>query len=609
MDYVPEGTSNISLIRLMLIDVSTRPLEDYSSSDRLREKIESARANVLVALAPYLNDEHKEQSLQIAQEFKYKYFYTRTVQALMPHLNDKLTVQVLTVSRKIKDEYDRACALAAIAPHLPNKFKTQVLQEAAVAASEIKGDQEYAYAYAVREVSHAHVLATLPYPISDELKEKALKEVWLVEQEVRNEYPPASDMATLASVRALVAIATHVNGDLKEQALILAKAIKHESCHARALVVLAINHNDVVKEQLIQEALSSAREIKGARARAEVLTTLIPHLKNETKEKVLQEALSASRGIKHEFAYMRDGALFERSRALAALTPYLDDEQKEQEIQEVLTLAQMSTLGYMAGTLSTLAPHLNNTLKQQALTLARNIKRESERALALAEISLYLKNDSKEDVQQEALSIALEIKDDSQRSHALKVLASRLIAKFHLQILKSASEFSNDPDRAQVLEALVPHLTDELKDQVLAAAREIKHELSRARVLTALSHHSNDKLISQVLTESHEFHDEHDRAYVLESLVPHLSQGLKEQVLHEALYLPSSEKILKSWGTIGFRGLEKYLVDYFRFMASKNRSEAIQRLAELIPALFHFSGTEIADDIYDNIKDTLGWQL
>lgn len=608
MDYVPEGTNNISLIRLMLIDVSAHPVEDYSSSDRLREKIESARANVLVALAPYLNDEHKEQSLQTAREFKSKYFYTRTVQALMPYLNDKLKAQVLTVSRKIKDEYDRACALAAIAPHLPNQFKAQVLQEAAVAASEIKGDQEYAYAHAVSEVSHAYVLAILPYPISDELKDKALKEVWLVEQEVRNEYPPASDMATLASVRALVAITTHINGDLKEQALNIAKTIKHESCRARALVSLAINHNDVGKEQLILEALSSAREIKGARARAEVLTTLIPHLKNETKEKVLQEALSASREIKHEFAYMEDGALFERSRALAALAPYLDDEQKVQEMQEILTAAQMSKLGNIESTLSTLAPHLNNILKQQALTLAHNIKRESDRALALAEISLYLNSESKEDVQQEALSIALEIKHDSQRSHALKVLASRLGAKFHLKILQSAREFDNDSQRAQVLEVLVPHLTDELKDQVLATAREIKHELSRARVLKALSQHCNDKLISQVLAESHKFNNEHDRAHFLESLIPHLNQELKEQVLHEALYLPSSEKILKSWETIGFRGLDKYLMEYFRFMASKNRGEAIQRLAELIPALFHFSGTEIADEIYYTIKNTVGWK-
>src|SRR5512143_3184980 len=128
-----KGTNNALLIRSMLVEISTHPLATNKAAEFLADRNESARANALAALAPYLTDEFQEQALSAARGFSYKSLYAHTLEALAPYLTDELKVQALHAAREIKDEYNRACSLAAIAPHLNDHLKKQALQEAASA--------------------------------------------------------------------------------------------------------------------------------------------------------------------------------------------------------------------------------------------------------------------------------------------------------------------------------------------------------------------------------------------------------------------------------------------------------------------------------------------
>jgi hypothetical protein len=605
---VSKETNNALLIRLMLIGISARPLVTNSSSESSVEKNESARANALVALAPYLTDELQERAWSAAREFRYKNFYACAFEALAPGLSDELKVQALQAAREIKYEYDRACTLAAIAPHLNDQLKHQALQEASSAAVGIPGDDGYAYNYAVGQIVRAHVLATLPPDLSDEHKELALEAANKAAWGIENEYAHPNVVAAFALVSALAAITQHINNDLKECALTVARQIKNDATYARALAAIAPHFEGEFKELALREALSAARGTSSALARARALTALAPHLGGEFKEHALQEALSATREIKLTFAFGSEEGSLERVCALAALAPFLNAELKEQAMQEMLlAVRKIDTPHFRARALAVLAPHLNDELKEQALDLARRMS-DVERVLALIEISPHLNDERKEVVQREALSLARALSDDDERSCALRLVAPHLNAELQEQALTALLEFENVSERRLALETLAPHLNNELKEQALAAACEINHGFSRAHALEALVPYLNDKLKEQALSAAREIRDEYDRAHALAALAPHLNDELKEQVLQEALYLPSSKKILKIWEGIQFRGLDKHLAGYFRFIASKDQSEGIQRLSELIPALVHFSGREIANEIFRAIGDTVGWR-
>jgi CHAT domain-containing protein len=172
-----------------------------------------------------------------------------------------------------------------------------------------------------------------------------------------------------------------------------------------------------------------------------------------------------------------------------------------------------------------LPPNLKELALQKALTAAREIQDESDRAEALSALAEKLPQ-----VLPEALAATREIQNQSDRVNILRALAQKLPPQFLPEVLATAREIQNQSDRASVLSALAEKLPQVLPE-ALAATKEIQNEFDRVNILRALAQKLPPQFLPEVLATAKEIPNESDRASVLSALV----EKLPPQLLPEAL--------------------------------------------------------------------------
>ncbi len=116
--------------------------------------------------------------------------------------------------------------------------------------------------------------------------------------------------------QALVALASHLAGELRAEGLAAARAIGDEVFRAEALAALAPHLAGELREQALAEGLAAARAIGDKKYRARALAALAPHLAGALREQALAEGLAAARASGEE-GY--------RAQALAVSLPYVSD--------------------------------------------------------------------------------------------------------------------------------------------------------------------------------------------------------------------------------------------------------------------------------------------
>ncbi len=559
---------------------------------------EYARAFALSALAPYFNGELKSQVLQDALVATFE-IHDESISApfsnIAPHLNDGLKNQALVAAREIKDEKIRASVLSDLLPHLNIELKSQVLQDAVAAVRTIK-DEYY---------RTCALLALAPY-LNNELERQILVAAIRINNSTLSELLP------------------YLNEELKKLMLAAARKIKDASDRAGALFTLAPYLDNELKSKVFQDVLNSAYEIKDKYDRARVLSKLIPHLSNELKAKALAavldvkyesswghavalsnltpylndelkpSALAAAREIKDEYA---------RAHVLSALALYLNDELKTQALSIIREIKDEYARAFA---LSALALYLSDELKMQGLVVAREIKDEYARALTLSALSPYISDD----VKAQALAAALEIKHESDLTRTMSALAPHLNDKIKMETLVAAREINDVIYRARVVSALLPYLNDELKMQALTIACEIKDEFRRASVLSNFAPHLNDELKPLVLATALEIKNESDRAHALSALIPYFYEekvSILEEILYSDSLTVSVNKKLSMWKAVEFEGLEKHLTSYIKFASQEDRTNGLEVVGALTPALVHFRGPEIVPELFRSIQDTARW--
>jgi hypothetical protein len=584
-----------------------------------REIKEAYHAEVLGALAPYLNDELKVEALQKAlsgtQEIMDGYIHGQDILGMLaPQLNEELKAQALSVVLEFEIGSARTHALETLWPYLNDELKAQALS--ATQAIENKSDR-------------VHALWTLMPHLNNELKTRAIQETLSTTREIEDGY-------TCANV--LKALAPYLNDELKAQALSVAGKIEDAWSRAGALEALVPYLSNELKTRALKEALSAAQEIKSGLTRVLAVRALMPYLNDELKTQALQEALSATHKIE-------DGLY--RVRALGALAPHLNHELKAQTLQEALSVARhIEDAPYRFWALHDLIPELNHEFKAQALQDALSaiweIRDEHTCTRALEELAPYLNNELKT----QALSIAGKIENGSQRAHALKALVPRLTDEQKALALSAARQIKDEFFRASALADLGPYLNDELKTQALSAALEIESESWRAMVLGKLAPNLNDELKTEALSEARKIENGYARVHALSDLAIYVDDEIKAQVLQEALsatqeiksksrhagalesltqhlnaelQFPILEELLYSrddallqkaldrWKQIEFDGLQEHIILAIRSKSQEDRKRGVDMVGMLIPALIHFSGSEIVPELYRAIQDTARW--
>jgi ABC-type transporter Mla MlaB component len=505
-------------------------------------KSDSMRAEVLSDLAK-IDSADFDVLLQAAREIKSDSMRAEVLIALAK-IDSAYFEEALQAAREIQDVDMRASALRELA-----KIDSAYFEEALQAAR--KHTNRGSWAEALSELAkidsaYFDVLLQAARKIKDEYwRAEVLSELAKIDSAYFEEALQAAKEIKSESSRASVLIAlTKIDSAYFDVLLQAAREIKSESSRAWVLIALA-----KIDSTYFEEALQAAREIQDESSRAWVLIALA-----KIDSTYFEEALQAAREIKDDSSrasVLRDLAKIDSADFDVLL-------QAAREIQDESSRA--SVLRDLA--------KIDSTYFEEALQAAREIKSESSRAwvlIALAKIdSAYF---------EEALQAAREIKDDSSRASVLRELA-KIDSTYFEEALQAAREIKDDFRRAEVLSDLAK-IDSTYFEEALQAAREIKHESSRARVLSDLAKQSPQNFLSNIyeaiLTIVHK---------------PRLAQAISVYITRLSLpTLPYSE-----WQT------------HLHILAHRERSELMEDLVTLYPAILHLGGTAAVRGVIDTMR-------
>ena len=197
--------------------------------------------------------------------------------------------------------------------------------------------------------------------------------------------------------------------------------------------------------------------------------------------------------------------------------------------------------------LAILVEHLPADLLEDALHIARAIRRYDSCAVALSALVPYLSENERNKAIDEALSASSTFGLQDSRARIISALAPYLstpkLTKVLREALDIAQKHEHDYTRACALGLLVPHLLENEREKVieeaLNIARIIESAPFRVDVLSLLAPHLSErakgKVLEEALSIARAIEFGCSRAKALASLVPYLTESKRAKVLEEAL--------------------------------------------------------------------------
>jgi len=547
------------------------------------------RAEALVKLAPHLSQDLFSKALAVVQQIEWTEVRAEALAGLAPSLerDETLLQGAWTIARQIEDRDDRIKALAGLAPYMPEPEREQTLQEVLEATSRIADERERVSAL-VKLIPH------LPDRQQGEAVKKARKAtqgiLWpedriqalreiatcpaLTESERESLWQEA-----LSTVRAieeeewkaaiLRTLAPHSPEALQEEALSIASNIERVEIRIRTLADLFPHLSEALRAKAVQvaqaavqeteslednvlkmlarhwaeqgdwhEASRAVRSIRKGPDQVAALLDLVPHLPNETwKQRLLARAWAVARNT-------RDAK--EQVEAFLALAScsYVSDEQRERAVREALTAARgIEREEQRAQALASLAPYLPETLLREALDVARTIRDARIRAGALLSLIEYLPASQYAPVLEEALAAARDLREGNPQDEEFRDRALGLAQQGRsLEALAAAQRIQDAHLRIETLLALSHHLPPKWEEQALQAIQKAASVLRRRTMPVELPQTQVRRLarqgyITEALVAARQIRDAPVRARTLLHLATsyYLSKSARQQVLREAL--------------------------------------------------------------------------
>ena len=402
------------------------------------------------------------------------------------------------------------------------------------------------------------------------------------------------------------ALAPYLSKSLFQVALEAAREIQDANIRASVLSKLAN-----IDSTYFEEALEAAREIQDANIRASVLSELA-----NIDSTYFEEALAAVRKIQD--ANIRASALsklanidstyFEevvvaareiqdaniRASALSELAN-IDSTYFEEALAAV---RKIQDANIRASALSKLA-NIDSTYFEEALAAVRKIQDADIRASALSKLanidSTYF---------EEALAAVRKIQDADIRASALSELANIDSAYFDV-LLESVREIQDDSIQASALSELA-NIDSAYFEEALQAVREIKDDSIQASALSTLAN-IDSAYFEEALQAVREIKDDSIQASALSTLAEHSPQGNLSKIYEAILAIvhkPSRAQAISSYitrlslATLPYSEWQTHL----HILAHRKRSDLMQDLVTLYPAILHLGGTAAVRGVVDTMR-------
>ena len=292
---------------------------------------------------------------------------------------------------------------------------------------------------------------------------------------------------------------------------------------------------------------------------------------------------------------------------------------------------QMQDERKIAEAIQALSPYLSKVLFQEALKAARSIQDESDHARVLSELA---KIDGAYFSQ--ALEAARAIQNEFSRASVLSELA-KVDGAYFSELLEAARALHDDSNRAIVLSELAK-VDGAYFSEALEAARKIQHESSRARILSELAkvdgayfsealavvraiqdeyYRANflselakvdGAYLSEALAAARTIQNEYMLAWVLSKLAHQVPQELFSEIWNAIFAIPN-----KSARAIAISGSLPRLplatlphsdwISYLHILAHRERSDLMQDLVTLYPAILHLGGDTAMREVVNTMRE------
>jgi hypothetical protein len=609
----------------------------HLSDEQLKQAMAAAKAiGTLSEFAAYLTPDQVREELTTAKMLG-EYFRASAFGHLAPYMSGEQLQDICTAAGGIENEHARADALASLAPHLDAKQREAVISEALRAAGEIDLD-----------FHGADVLNKLACFLSADQLEKALA---LAKR--------MSDPDSRAE--ALKGLADHLSARQLGEALRASMAISDHAERVGVLWELSKHLEDPHRSELVAQAFQTATTIGDEKARVAALKNLAAHLSSEQ----LSQALAAVRTISDWNT---------RADAFIGLADHLNADQRAEAIRALAEGNPVSSDFALSAELGALAVQFSGeqrgSVVRVALSVAKRIANEYERAKAVAELAGKMGRDQLEDAMEaanaihngharaialrglaphltreqlgESLTAAIRIGEEDARAAALIALAAHLVDE-QLEAALSAAKGLNEldrakalsglapylpreqirvaltvatyidfePARADALEGLAPYLTSELHGEAFVASRAIDHEYSRGRALTAVARHLSREQFGEASSAVYAILDESVRVKALGGLAGHMTGDQLKSALGAATTIGNvgaRTLLLGQLVTHLSTALQKQALQEFLSIGSQlTRPDLLRGIQSFVSVIYNIGGSQSLLELRSAIQDTSTW--
>jgi hypothetical protein len=533
----------------VLEEPSTEKSADYGPDASIEPDGEYVYATAMTQLLPHVDGESLGVVEQTTRMLKNPLWRSKALRALSQRSEGEracdLLHEALAAARATAQPYWRGQSLAMLVPLFAANERVSLVKEALSAARSV-----------VDMSSRVEALTAIGTQLGDEARDELLSEALTVARSIPEDWPRLTAVLALVPYLsgtalqrglddALATATSMVDDSRREDALemvVSELADDDREAVAEAAFTAAFSmmrgsfeddsHAALLKGGGIALALVAARAVGDPELRARALVAILPHVVPGERSRILAETVAASREISDTDS---------RADLLVAMTQLCTDSLPDLSEAALAAARDISEAGARREALDALAPYLDATQTEEALSAARQIR--DDPAAVIAELASHAPARALEC----AIAAAHAIRDDGERAGALTALVPALAGHEREGVIDAALDgaraVSDEGTRAGALTALAAVLAGEARERVLAeglaGARAISDEATRANALTQLAPllggEARELVLDEALTTARRISDGKRRVDLLTDLVPALDGEARKLAVAEAL--------------------------------------------------------------------------
>lgn len=567
------------------------------------------KLNTLISLVPHLNDltelDILSDILLSIKDNLNNFNQNQMILKVTPYLDGELRDQAILIFREIKNPAHRAEALISLGQHLPFSSRGEIIDEAITATRMIAREIR------TNPFSDDYDQSSLVSKIIPFLTESQKEKILLLVHETVSENAQYIILSSL--------IASKMPSGFFNSTLQIAFEMKDEELKAR-IITLLIPHLDEHQKENISIRVE---DIHSKYYQYTVMFTLAVNLPADKQGKAFYKAFSLACEIPEDDL---------RSKALSVIFKYLPTiELKIKAFSSASEILDPYHKCVVMVNIANTAKDQDNQLKEnsldEAISLIGEIKDKPRQISAIIMILPFLDAD----LAVEALTV---VDNDFQKADMLfniglrvggeqgkQMLIDSIILICEIKANKRSSLFESQIENLSI--KIAPFLTNDMFENIVTKSShtEIVYEyfypymdislISRLPPDSLWNYYyratyRGRKIGQQKIRDVIKSHNKKNEfAVFFQDKLTEIKLTVDNNGYchHQDL----AETLLSFWNAIEYLGLNEILMLYIRSYSISKRENGLIVITVLVPALAHFRGPEIVEELYRTITDVTRW--